>query len=229
MRSAALASAGLATAGLCVATLPAAAETVDFCVRCTGPEQTYRCKVSGVSASYSDAVKLFCVMKTSKEGGHKRCSASRKANCAGIEKVYNYDGPPIDDLLSANPQLREYKQRLSREQQKFPDPEDADKRKSLMDLGKGMVGASKKGIDNAKARFGYGADGSALPEQGAAYAPSPAAPQRPSAAPPSASTSAMMQHAPQAAPEDSESWAGRSYRCMRSFFRNCGSEDKNAQ
>ncbi|MFD0987159.1 hypothetical protein [Methyloligella solikamskensis] len=199
---------------LVVASPAALAQTAEFCVRCSGPNQTYRCKVTGVGKQYSDAAKLFCVLSTTKSEGHAKCTASRDPNCRGPEKVYAYSGGALPDLLQQNSGVQDYKNRMSREQQKFATPEE-EGRSTLFDLGKGM-------IDGTKSRFGYGAE-----ETPAPAAPSPQA-TAPRAAPPPASAqrpSAPAATAPSPEPESEESFAHRSYRCMKSFFFNCGSED----
>ena len=67
-----------------------------YCVTCKNPDQTYVCRVTGEDATPSDALKLYCVIRTAKEGNHASCSAQRSdAGCHGIEKVYAYDGPAI--------------------------------------------------------------------------------------------------------------------------------------
>lgn len=190
---------------------PAFASQAEFCVRCSGPDQTYRCQVKGVGPQYSDAAKLFCVLTTTKTEGHAKCTATRDPNCQGVVKVYDYGGMPLPGALEKNESVQQYKDRVSREQQKFAKPEEQG-RPTLFDLGKGV-------ISGTKSRFGYGSEESA-PTSPAAQAPAPA----PQAAPPSSvQRGSATAEAP--APENDESFAQRSYRCMKSFFFNCGSED----
>jgi len=74
---------------------PAFASQAEFCVRCSGPDQTYRCQVKGVGPQYSDAAKLFCVLTTTKTEGHAKCTATKDPNCQGVVKVYDYGGMPL--------------------------------------------------------------------------------------------------------------------------------------
>src|SRR5262245_52652235 len=57
-----------------------------YCVTCKNPDQTYRCRVSAGGAKPNDALKLYCVIRTAKEGNHASCSAVSGANCNGNEK-----------------------------------------------------------------------------------------------------------------------------------------------
>ncbi|MEE9590779.1 MAG: hypothetical protein V3V97_22490, partial [Hyphomicrobiaceae bacterium] len=82
--------------GLFTVASPSSAKDATYCVTCTGPDQTYRCRVDAGGSKPSDALKLYCVIRTAKEGGHGSCSAVRGSACNGIEKVYSYDGPLPD-------------------------------------------------------------------------------------------------------------------------------------
>ena len=196
-----LLAAGLATAAV-AGPMPAAyAAKADYCVTCKNPNETYRCRVKGVKPS--DALKLYCVIRTAKEGNHSSCKAKKAtADCVGLVKVYTYDGPPIPDNLTSDPRVRELQQRVEKDKRTFQEP-DGDEPSSLLELGGQAVDASKRGLRNAGAAIGIG---SSEPD------PAPAAP------PP--------QTAQRAA--ESDGFARRSYRCMRSLFRNCGSVDKEA-
>ena len=64
------------------------------------PDRTklMRCKVEAGGGKASDALKLYCVVRTAKEGHHASCSAERNSpSCNGVEKVYSYDGPMPED------------------------------------------------------------------------------------------------------------------------------------
>ena len=66
-------AAPLAAAMLFCALPGAEAGDAAYCVTCKGPEQTYLCRVAGDVRS--DAAKLYCVVRTAKEGGHASCAA----------------------------------------------------------------------------------------------------------------------------------------------------------
>ena len=73
---------------------PAVAGEVSYCVTCTGPDQTYLCKVVGEGSRPNDALKLYCIIRTAKEGNHASCKAKRDIEgCVGQAKVYSYEGP----------------------------------------------------------------------------------------------------------------------------------------
>ncbi|HLC07784.1 MAG TPA: hypothetical protein VJK06_00695, partial [Methyloceanibacter sp.] len=77
-------------AGLIVCAVPSAlAGEASYCITCTNPDQTYICKVAAGGSKPSDALKLYCVIRTAKEGHHASCSAERSSPaCNGVEKVY---------------------------------------------------------------------------------------------------------------------------------------------
>ena len=94
-------------AGFIACAAPSAfAEEASYCVTCKNPDQTYVCRVTGEEATPSDALKLYCVIRTAKEGNHASCSAERNAaGCRGIEKVYSYDGPSIPADVASDPRV----------------------------------------------------------------------------------------------------------------------------
>ncbi len=69
-------------AGLIVCAVPSAlAGEASYCVTCTNPDQTYVCRVTAGGSKPSDALKLYCVIRTAKEGHHASCSAERSSAC----------------------------------------------------------------------------------------------------------------------------------------------------
>lgn len=180
---------------------PSPAAAADYCVTCKNPDETYRCRVTGIKAT--DALKLYCVIRTAKEGNHASCKAERAtADCVGLVKVYAYDGPALPEELTSDPRVREMRERVERDQRTFQEPE-GEAPKSLFELGGRAVDASRRGLRNAGSAIGLGSS----------EAEAPPAPPPP---------------APTASTAERESFARRSYRCMRSLFRNCGAQDKEA-
>jgi len=194
---------GAAALGLFVS----AAQAADYCVTCKGPDETYRCRVTGTGAKANDALKLYCVIRTAKEGNHASCSAQKAtAACVGLVKVYTYDGPSLPEKVTSDPRVHELKSKVERNQQTFEEPKGAEP-KSLFELGGRAVDASRKGLRNAGSAIGIG--GSETAPQAA-----PVPPARQAAAPP-----------PTPAQPTRKSLARRSYDCMLSLFRDCsGSE-----
>ena len=103
------------------ATRMAGAEQASYCVTCKNPDQTYVCRVDAGGSRPSDALKLYCIIRTAKEGHHASCAAERdQPNCQGVEKVYSYDGPMPENIAS-DPRLKHFTNKLQRDQQTFAD------------------------------------------------------------------------------------------------------------
>lgn len=215
---------------------PPGAEAGDaaFCVTCKGPDQTYLCRVAGDVRS--DAAKLYCVVRTAKEGGHASCAArGTTAGCNGVEKVYSYDGPAIPDAIAEDPRVKKALGRIEKEQKAFDKDED---RKSLVEVTGQAVSASRRGWRNMRASItGHdeanqaSAPNPAAPARSAAQDPLPPLPGETPALPLSAGhepgvPSAGTIPAEGAAPSPQRkrgvgSFARNTYRCVRSLFRKC--------
>jgi hypothetical protein len=224
---------------LLCALAPASAGEAAYCVTCKGPDQTYLCRVTGDEISRNDAVKLYCVVRTAKEGGHASCGArDASAGCNGVEKTYSYDGPGIPDGLAKNPQVKKFMNRVEKEQKSFAKED----RKSLVEVTGQAVSASRRGWRNMRASIGGRGEadqssppsssppgGSAAPDQ-LPEMPGQTTPALPlSTAPDPSVPPAVTMPAESAAPPPERkrrvgSFARKSYRCVRSLFRNCGSE-----
>lgn len=205
-----------------------------YCVICKGPDQTYLCRVNGETISRNDAVKLYCVERTAKDGGHASCGArDASAGCNGIEKTYSYNGPDIPGGLAEDPRVKTLMDRVQKEQKAF----DKEDRKSLVEVTGQAVSASRRGIRNMRASIA----GRDEPEQSAPLASAPAAglaaqdplPELPrgtapavplSAAEDPSVSSAAMPPAESAAPPERKSRVKSIARCVRSLFRRCGSD-----
>lgn len=228
---------GLVACLLASAAPDARAEDAAFCVVCKGPDQTYRCRVNGDLGSRSDALKLYCVVRTAKEGGHASCSARDDiAGCNGTEKTYSYDLPNIPSGLAENPRVKKLRDQMARENKKFRQDDEPSK---------SLVGISRRGIRNLRASLGREDEkerssppqSSSLPQQD----PLPELPtQTPAPLPLSTAPDPSVQSADlppgSAAPppkrrnrvgrgaQNVGSFTRKTYRCVRSLFRNCGSE-----
>jgi len=172
------------------------AANIDYCVTCKGPDETYRCRVQGSGATQSDALKLYCVVRTAKEGGHASCSAKRAGTgCVGLMKVYQYDGPALPARAAADPRLGQLNERVERDGRAF-DEKSGEQPKSLFELGGRAYDASKQGLRNAGSAVGLGAS------------------EPKAAAPP-------LTPAAQTNKPESKNFARRSYNCVMSLFRDC--------
>ncbi|MGI9387542.1 MAG: hypothetical protein ACR2OX_08930 [Methyloligellaceae bacterium] len=84
---------------------PAAA--AEFCVSCTGPDQTYLCVIdpqSGSGANNNAALQLYCVVNTARDRGHQSCKVRKVAGnrCDGPRLDYAYSGSALPMPLSPN-------------------------------------------------------------------------------------------------------------------------------
>jgi hypothetical protein len=222
-------SPALFAVALALCGLPAAsAGETSYCVTCQGPNQTYLCRVTGEEVSQSDAVKLYCVVRTAKEGGHASCGARNGgAGCNGIEKVYSYDGPGIPEGLAEDPRVKKFVGRIEKDQKAF---DKKDKPKSLVEITGQALSASRRGWRNMRASIGghdeanqSSAPSSPAPSHSAAQEPLPPMPD----GTPSLPSSAMPAGTAAPPPEHKRgvgSFARNTYRCVRSLFRRCGSE-----
>ena len=78
-----------ALVGLALTVSPAVSDEI-ACVICTGPDQTYRCQITGGSAEDA-GVGLFCASRIASEHVHESCAAQRNvAQCDGLLVTYAY-------------------------------------------------------------------------------------------------------------------------------------------
>jgi len=203
-----------------------------YCVTCQGPDQTYLCRVTGEDISQSDAVKLYCVVRTAKEGGHASCGARNTgAGCHGIEKIYSYNGPSIPDSIAEDPRAKKFVGRIEKDQKDF---DKEDKRKSLVEVTGDALSASRRGWRNMRASLGgreetnqTPAPSSSTPSHSAVQEPLPELPHGTPAVP----LSAVPAESAAPPPEHRRgvgSFARNTYRCVRSLFRRCGSDAAQA-
>ena len=192
--------AALAACFLAAAAEPAFSGDASYCVTCKSPDQTYLCRVTAGGAKPSDAFKLYCVMRTAKEGNHASCSAARSPSCNGIEKVYSYDGPVPEDIAS---DVRKARERIQQEQKAFEKPK-SEGPDTLVEL----TGRARERLRNARGAL----RGASEPDE-----PLPAEPLTPNETAPISADAATT-----ADSGERPGLARRSYRCVMSLFRNCG-------
>jgi hypothetical protein len=201
---------------------PALAEEARYCVTCTNPDQTYICRVTAGGSKPSDALKLYCVIRTAKEGHHASCSAVRSPACNGIEKVYSYDGPMPEDFAT-DPRLKNVRERIEQEQKAFDKPND-----TLVKLTGRAVSASRQRLRNARSALGGSGDpaGQPLPQETVPQGetPVPLAAEEAQAAGPDA----PQAYAGEGTGNSRPGFARRSYRCVMSLFRNCRGDPAEA-
>jgi len=211
-------------AGLIVCAVPSAlAGEASYCVTCTNPDQTYICRVTAGGSKPSDALKLYCVIRTAKEGHHASCSAERSSPaCNGVEKVYSYDGPMPEDLAS-DARIKNFTDKIDQNQKAFEKPK-GDQPKTLVELGGRAVSASRQGLRNARSRLGGSSQevDQSLPEEPLSLdqSPAPLAAEGSPLASPETSHPSRAQRAGSAV----GGFARKSYRCVLSLFRKCSGE-----
>jgi hypothetical protein len=194
------------------------AASADYCITCKNPDATYRCKVRGVSKRAGDAVKLFCVIRTAKEGNHASCSAeAASAGCNGVVKVYNYNGPSLPDDMLSDPRVKELKQKVEQDRRTFEEPE-GDEPKTLFELGGRAAKASARGLRNAGSAVGL------TSPAGETAPPSTASLPKEAEAEESVGTVTRVRQAAQSAGSAVGGFAKKSYRCVVSLFSNCRGE-----
>jgi hypothetical protein len=244
-KSVVLAALAGTAAYLTVLASPAMAGEASYCVTCTGPDQTYLCKVVGEGSRPNDALKLYCIIRTAKEGKHASCKAKRDIEgCVGEAKVYSYEGPSLPADIASDPRAKKWMGKLAREQKKFEKPK-GEGPQTLVELTGRAMSSSRRGLRNAREAITGPKDeasnettASTAPPSPQVSAPAPVAPAPapasstqpppttaalpepvPATAAPAAkpSTPSRMQRASSAV----GSFARKSYHCMWSLFRNC--------
>jgi hypothetical protein len=204
----------------CAATQATYAADTSYCVTCKNPDQTYLCQVNAGGSRPSDALKLYCIIRTAKEGQHGSCSAERiSSGCNGVMKVYSYDGPMPEDVTS-DPRIKKFTDKLERERKVFEQPK-GDQPKTLVELGGRAVSASRQGLRNARSRFGGSSQeiNQSLPDEALSYDPAPVPPAAESAPPPAPDLA--QSNRAQRASSAVGGFARKSYRCVASLFRRC--------
>jgi hypothetical protein len=131
----------------------AAADQSELCIVCSQPAQTYRCRVDTANASPGkEALRLYCIFRTAKDGSHKSCAAQRNADsaCEGPVKAYSYAGPEIPEKLRST--VRKMRENRTGDD-RFGDnrPADAPLREdgppeTLVEMGSRAVDAGRQGV-----------------------------------------------------------------------------------
>lgn len=207
----------------------ASAEQATYCVTCKNPDQTYVCRVDAGGSRASDALKLYCIIRTAKEGHHASCAVEGDSPpCQGVEKVYSYDGPMPEDIAS-DPRIKHFTDKIQRDQQTFADKPKGNQPKTLVELTGRAVSASRKGLRNARSALG------GSPQPSDQQLPDEPLPLNQSDAPPAAETppgdtaDAAHPNRVQRAGSAVGGLARKSYRCVVSLFRHCSGDGGSPQ
>jgi hypothetical protein len=193
-----------------------------YCVTCKNPDQTYLCRVSAGGSKPIDALKLYCVIRTVQEDQHSSCSAERATpSCNGAEKNYSYDGR-IPEEIASDRRIKSFTDKIEQNQRIFEKPK-SNQPNTLVELTGRAVSASRQGWRNTRDRLGGSSQeiNQSLPEEPLSLdqaappmagesSPVPVADERPN----------RMQRAGNAV----GGFARKSYRCVLSLFRSCGTD-----
>lgn len=128
---------------------PSAAQ--DICVRCTGPEQTYRCQVDGAGVpSDGRALSFFCAAKIAEENTHASCAVVRRPKeCVGPLRTYAYDPEAVPQFGAPLPDGTESEAAQAGPEKKREGPPD-----TLVDLTKETAKETGKVISKAGEKIG---------------------------------------------------------------------------
>ncbi len=79
---------------LCIIAASARAEAQEYCVSCKGPDAVYRC-VLDVEKPPGMPLKMLCITRLAKEGGHSSCSVRGGTvfDCVGQKRIVSIDPP----------------------------------------------------------------------------------------------------------------------------------------
>lgn len=138
----------IAALGLMQLTRSADAGTVQFCVACTEPAQTYVCNVETPHTFQNNTgLQLFCIVRISKDGGHRSCTVdqSKTGNCSDVIKSYSFNAPEIPDGVKRALAKRQQKSSSDTEQMATP-PQRGGEPETFIDMTRGAVGASREGL-----------------------------------------------------------------------------------
>lgn len=89
-----------ALSGAC---LPAMAQAPAACVKCAGPDQTYRCQAGEGEATPPEALRYFCLAQIAQKHVHQSCSVLRTlGSCDGMAVSYVYRSDGQQSAAAAN-------------------------------------------------------------------------------------------------------------------------------
>lgn len=140
--------------GLCLLAIPvgpAASEPRQYCVTCKDPDQTYICQVdSGQATPTDEGMRLFCIIRTSKDGGHRTCAVNTNsiAGCSGTVRTYSFKAPEIPQDVRETMRRHRETPDTNQDPQGLP-PQKGGEPETLIDLTGRAVGASREGIKNS--------------------------------------------------------------------------------
>lgn len=136
---------------------PGLAETQDYCVICSDPDQTYRCQLNTLGASSGNkGMQLYCIIRLSKDGGHKSCAvrAASSAVCEGPVRTYAFTAPAIPSKLKNAADKIRNSGNGTPDIQETPANQNEGEPKTLFEMTGRAVKASRKGVKNTRQAVG---------------------------------------------------------------------------
>jgi hypothetical protein len=125
--------------------------------------------------------------------------------------------------LASDPRIKHFTDKIKRDQQTFDDKPKGDQPKTLVELTRRSVSASRKGLRNARGALGGASDPGDQP------LPDDPLPLNQSNAPLAAEAPPSHPSRVQRAGSAVGGLARKSYRCMVSLFRNCSGDSGSPQ
>lgn len=126
------------------------AGTVQFCVKCVDPAKTYLCNIETANSLQNQkGLQLFCIIRTSREGGHRSCAVDQNnaADCSGEVKSYSFNAPQIPEGVRRALGRQPAPQPGQPDTTNLP-PQKGGEPETLIEMTRGAVGASKEGLKN---------------------------------------------------------------------------------
>jgi hypothetical protein len=116
----------------------AAQEQVDYCIRCTNPDDVYVCRVHSSSGN-AEGQQFFCIMSIAQQYHHDSCTANTQAGaCTGRLVVMEATQPGVDTSAPQAPREAEAPAAETPPASKEP--------KTLVEFSKQTVKATEKGL-----------------------------------------------------------------------------------
>ena len=143
----------LATAMLAASSGAFAGES--YCIKCAGPDVTYKCEILAPPVGQpAQSLKLFCIYRLAKEGGHASCAVrtAAGAQCDGIKTELVYDGPMQnydDQTVAAGLDDGEYADQGAVDQAAMEQAGDEAPPKTLVEATSRAVESSGRQLSNA--------------------------------------------------------------------------------
>lgn len=93
----------------CVCAVQPSARAEDYCVTCSEPTATYRCRIEGPVSGGTGSHQFSCIKDIAQRAGHAACTVSQtmEGECAGTDWIVPQDAAAIDpaDPRATGPEM----------------------------------------------------------------------------------------------------------------------------